>query len=108
MQIESIKIHNYKVLKDVEVKDVSNMAVFLGKNGAGKSTFFDVFGFLHDCLIGNVKTALTRRGGFYEVISRNQVGTIDFEIKFRAYETEPLITYQLSIGLNEKKFPVVA
>ena len=108
MQIESIKIHNYKVLKDVEVKDISNMAVFLGKNGVGKTTFFDVFGFLHDCLIGNVKTALARRGGFNEVISRNQEGTIDFEIKFRAKETEPLITYQLSIGLNERKFPVVS
>lgn len=108
MQIESIKIHNYKVLKDVEVKDISNMAVFLGKNGVGKTTFFDVFGFLHDCLIGNVKTALARRGGFNEVISRNQEGTIDFEIKFRANETEPLITYQLSIGLDERKFPVVS
>ena len=108
MQIESIKIHNYKVLKDVEVKDISNMAVFLGKNGVGKTTFFDVFGFLHDCLIGNVKTALVRRGGFNEVISRNQEGTIDFEIKFRAKETEPLITYQLSIGLDERKFPVVS
>ncbi|MGN0740820.1 MAG: AAA family ATPase [Treponema sp.] len=108
MQIESIKIHNYKVLKDVEVKEISNMAVFLGKNGVGKTTFFDVFGFLHDCLIGNVKTALARRGGFNEVISRNQEGTIDFEIKFRASETEPLITYQLSIGIDEKKFPVVS
>lgn len=108
MQIESIKIHNYKVLKDVEVKEISNMAVFLGKNGVGKTTFFDVFGFLHDCLIGNVKTALARRGGFGEVISRNQEGTIDFEIKFRANETEPLITYQLSIGLDERKFPVVS
>ena len=108
MQIESIKIHNYKVLKDVEVKDISNMAVFLGKNGVGKTTFFDVFGFLHDCLIWNVKTALARRGGFNEVISRNQEGTIDFEIKFRAKETEPLITYQLSIGLDERKFPVVS
>lgn len=39
MKIESIKIHNYKVFKDVEVKDISNMAVFLGKNGVGKTTF---------------------------------------------------------------------
>lgn len=39
MKIESIKIHNYKVFKDVEVKDISNMAVFLGKNGVGKLPF---------------------------------------------------------------------
>ena len=61
MKIESIKIHNYKVFKDVEVKDISNMAVFLGKNGVGKTTFFDVFGFLHDCLNSNVISALSNR-----------------------------------------------
>lgn len=39
MKIESIKIHNYKVFKDVEVKDISNMAVFLGKTALVKLPF---------------------------------------------------------------------
>jgi predicted ATPase len=30
--------------------------VVVGANGTGKSTLFDVFGFLHDCLKGNVRT----------------------------------------------------
>lgn len=100
MKIESLKIHNYKVFKDVEVRDIPNLAVFLGKNGTGKTTFFDIFGFLHDCLNSNVRTALVKRGGYKEVISREQEGDIEFAIKFRPAEEEPLITYEISIGLD--------
>lgn len=107
MRIESIQIKNYRVFQDVEVKDIPNMAVFLGMNGVGKTTFFDVFGFLHDALQGNVRSALAKRGGFGEVISRGQDGTIEFEIKFRPSRNEPLITYFLSIGMTESKKPVI-
>lgn len=109
MKIETIRIRNYKVLQDVTVDRIPGMAVFLGKNGSGKTTFFDVFGFLHDALQTNVKAALAKRGGFKEVISRGQDwkrGTIEFEIKFRPSEDEPLITYELEIGL-EKGRPIV-
>lgn len=107
MKIESLKICNYKVFKSVEVRDIPNMAIFLGKNGAGKTTFFDVFGFMHDCLNSNVKTALAKRGGFREVVSREQPGDIQFVIKFRPSEDEPLITYEISIGVDEKNRAVV-
>lgn len=107
MKIESLQIHNYKVFRDATVKNIPNMAVFLGKNGTGKTTFFDVFGFLHDCLNSNVKAALAKRGGFREVLSRDQEGDISFIIKFRPSKDEPLITYELSIGLDEMKKAVV-
>lgn len=107
MKIESLQIHNYKVFRDATVKNIPNMAVFLGKNGTGKTTFFDVFGFLHDCLNSNVKAALAKRGGFKEVLSRDQEGDISFIIKFRPSKDEPLITYELSIGLDEMKKAVV-
>ena len=107
MKIESLRIQNYKVFRDVYIENMPNFAVFLGKNGVGKTTFFDVFGFLHDCLVGNVSSALLKRGGFSEVVSRDQSGNIEFEIKFRPYENEPLITYELSIGLGERNLPIV-
>ena len=53
VKIESITIQNYKIFEKAVVADLPGMAVFLGKNGSGKTTFFDVFGFLHDCLNGN-------------------------------------------------------
>lgn len=107
MKIESLKIRNYKVFREVEIKDIPNLAVFLGKNGTGKTTFFDVFGFLHDCLNSNVRTALAKRGGYKEVVSREELGDIEFIIKFRPAENEPLITYEISIGLDSTGKAVV-
>lgn len=107
MQIESLRIKNFRVFKDVTVKDLPAMAVFVGQNGVGKTTFFDVFGFLHDCLTNNVRAALSMRGGFQEVISREETGSIFFEVKFRPSPDEPKITYELSLGLDARGTPVV-
>jgi predicted ATPase len=107
MRIESITIENFKVFKKTIVKDLPKMAVLLGTNGSGKSTFFDVFGFLSDALQNNVTIALNRRGGFQEVITRGcdiNKDLIKFEIKFRnqVNETEktPIVTYVLEIGFK--------
>lgn len=107
MQIESLRIRNFRVFNDVVVENIPQMAVFMGQNGAGKTTFFDVFGFLHDCLNSNVRSALAKRGGFAEVLSRDQKGDMQFEVKFRPSPDEPIITYELTIGLSEKSMPVV-
>jgi predicted ATPase len=110
MKIESITIENFKVFKKTIVKNLPKMAVFLGSNGSGKSTFFDVFGFLGDALQNNITIALNKRGGFQEVISRGcdiNKDFIKFEIKFRnrADENEkaPVITYYLEIGFEQGK-----
>ena len=110
MRIESISIENFKVFKETTIKDLSKMAVLLGTNGSGKSSFFDVFGFLSDALQNNVTIALNRRGGFPEVISRGaniNKDQIKFEIKFRneqiRNEYSPLITYSISIGFKNGK-----
>ncbi|MCL2421238.1 MAG: AAA family ATPase [Defluviitaleaceae bacterium] len=108
MRVETLKIKNFKVFKDISILNIPNMAVFLGMHGVGKSTFFDIFGFLNDCLAKNVKAALAARGGFNEVISREQSGAIEFFIQFRQAENEPLVTYELSIELDLNKQPVVA
>ena len=100
MKIEQLTIRNYKVYKDVEIRNLSNMCVFLGANGSGKSTLFDVFGFLSDALRENIRTAIAKRGGIAELRSRDSIGPIEFIIKFRNTETggekQPLVTYELS------------
>lgn len=107
MKIESLMVTNYKVYKKIDLKNIPNMAVFIGKNGVGKTTFFDIFGFLHDCLSRNVRVALQKRGGFKEVITREQSGGIEFRIKFRQSTDDPLITYELTIGLDTSGSAVV-
>ena len=110
MRIESITIENFKVFKKTTIKDLPKMAVLLGTNGSGKSTFFDVFGFLSDSLQNNVTIALNRRGGFQEVITRgcdSNKDLIKFEIKFRndvnENEKSPRVTYMLEIGFKSGK-----
>jgi predicted ATPase len=110
MRIESITIDNFKVFKKTTIKNLPKMAVLLGTNGSGKSTFFDVFGFLSDSLQNNVTIALNKRGGFQEVISRGcdiNKDQIKFEIKFRnqvnEVEKSPIVTYVLEIGFKQGK-----
>ncbi|MBM9532230.1 AAA family ATPase, partial [Desulfoprunum benzoelyticum] len=74
MKIESIRLKNFKVFRDVVLTDIPSFLVLVGANGSGKSTLFDVFGFLHDCLRGTVRQALDKRGRFREVLSRDADG----------------------------------
>jgi len=106
MKIESLRIRNYKMFRDVTISNLPRMAVFLGANGTGKSTLFDIFSFVKDALIYNVRQALTRRGGFKEVVSRGETGPIGLEFKFRAEPNTPLITYEVQIGLKDN-LPIV-
>ena len=58
MHIEAIKLKNFKSFKNVEMLDIPGYCVVVGANGTGKSTLFDIFGFLKDCLTFNVRQAL--------------------------------------------------
>ena len=101
MKIESIRLKNYKIFRDVHLKDIPSFLVVVGANGSGKTTLFDVFGFLHDCLKGNVRQALDSRGRFREVLSRDALDdTILIEIQYRMLiaGVERLVTYSLEIG----------
>jgi predicted ATPase len=100
MKIEAISLTNYKAFREATMTGIPRMCVVVGANGTGKSTLFDVFGFLKDAMTENVQKALSKRGGFKEVRSRDAEGPIEIEMKFRETSKSPLITYYLSI--NEK------
>jgi len=104
MKIESIKLKNFKAFKDAEIKNIPNFCVFIGANGSGKSTIFNLFEFLKDALTSNVNTALAKLGGsrgLAEVRSRNTKGPIEIELKFREKTDGPLITYFLQINEDQ-------
>lgn len=101
MKIESIRLRNFKTFRDVHLSDMPSFLVVVGANGAGKTTLFDVFGFLHDCLKGNVRQALDSRGRFKEVLSRDSLDdTILIEIQYRMEiaNVNRLVTYSLEIS----------
>ncbi len=109
MQIQRIRIRNFRAFRDVEMRDVPRLAVLVGANGTGKSTLFSVFGFLRDAMDTDVRTALARLGGsrgLDEVRSRNTDGPILVEVGYRLGPRRPLVTYSLSIGGSANR-PVV-
>ena len=63
MQIESIRLKNFRAFRDVTMKDIPKLCVLVGANGSGKSTLFSVFAFLRDAMASNVTSALARLGG---------------------------------------------
>ncbi len=109
MQITQITLKNFRAFQDVEMRDIPRFAVLVGANGTGKSTLFQVFGFLRDAMTTNISTALSKLGGsrgIDEVRSRGSQGDIEIELKFRPEPTGRLVTYTLCIG-EENRRPVV-
>jgi predicted ATPase len=102
MQIESLEIRNFRLFRHAKLSDLARMTVIVGANGTGKSTLFDVFSFLKEALTQNVATAVTRRGGYQEMISRGQTGPITIIVKFRESGSR-LATYELQVGVAGTK-----
>ena len=116
--IEGLRIKNYRALKDITLGKLWNtqnrdsltpMTAVISKNGVGKSTLFDAFGFLSDCLKGGVEEACDARGrgGFERLRSQGQEGSIEFQIYYKEdYNSRP-ITYELAIDLDTDNRPYV-
>lgn len=101
-RIESLRVKNYRALRDVELKKITPLTAFLGSNGSGKSTLFDVFAFLAECFTEGLRRAWDKRGRFKELRTRGSNGPIEFEIKYREKPKTPIITYHLAIGEDNK------
>lgn len=109
MKIVSIKIKNYRLFESLEIKNIPAFCVIIGANGTGKSTLFDIFGFLRDALKNNIRQALQIRGGYNEVVTRGkEEEDIEIELKFRMkiLDIERLVTYSLILGQDNKR-PVI-
>lgn len=101
-RIEYLRVKNYRALRDLELKNITPITVFLGPNGSGKSTIFDVFAFLSECFLVGLRKAWDRRGRFKELRTRGSEGLIVIELKYREKPRSPIITYHLAIGENVK------
>lgn len=116
--IEGFRVQNYRALRDVTLGRLSSQqggapltpfTVVIGKNGVGKSTLFDAFGFVADCLSHDVEVAcdMKQRGGYERLRSRGTTEPIRFEIYYREATGERPMTYELSIALDATGRPFV-
>jgi predicted ATPase len=115
-KIEGIRVKNFRGLKDVtlgrlwnepESEPLTAMTVVIGKNGVGKSTLFDVFGFLADALKFGVEDACDSRGGFEKICSQGQTGAIELEIIYREGDDTHPIAYEIYINVDSSGRPFV-
>lgn len=117
-KIEGIKIKNFRALKDIslgrfwnhqDLEALTPMTAVIGKNGVGKSTLFDAFGFLADCLKFGVEDAcdVRERGGFSKICSKGQDRPIEFEVYYKEDGNARPITYELAIALDPSGRPFV-
>ena len=117
-QIEGLKIKNYRVLRDIAIgkpsfsydaEALTPMTVVIGKNGVGKSSLFDAFGFLSDCLKLGVEEACDSRGrgGFSRICSQGVKASIEFQIYYKEDHNARPITYELKITADQSGRPYV-
>ncbi len=117
-KIEGFRVRNFRALKDITLgklwnsqdsKPLTPMTAVIGKNGVGKSTLFDAFGFLADCLKSGVEEACDARGrgGFEKIRSQGESGPIEFEVYYKQDGNARPITYELAIDLDETGRPYV-
>jgi predicted ATPase len=117
-KIEGFRVKNYKALRDItlgklwntqKAKPLSPLTVVIGKNGVGKTTLFDAFGFLADCLKDGVEEACNARGrgGFEWIRSQGRTEAIEFEVYYKEDEGTRPITYEVTIDLDASRRPYV-
>lgn len=117
-KIQGIQIKNFRSLRNITLgklwqlqdkEPLTPMTAVIGKNGVGKSTLFDAFGFLADCLRHGVEEAcdLQGRGGFNRIRSQGTTEPVEFEIYYKEDSKARPITYELSIALDGQKRPYV-
>ena len=106
-QIERIVIFNYRALRDVTLRGLTPVTAVIGKNGVGKSSLFDAFGFLSDCLKLGVEEACDARGGFDRIRSQGSESPIVFLIGYRHEARAQPISYFLAIAKDDTGRPYV-
>ena len=118
-KIEGFRIKNFRALENVtlgrlwnqqDAEPLTPMTAVIGKNGVGKSTLFDAFGFLADALKSGVEEACDSRGrgGFQRIRTQGQQEPIEFEVYYKEDGNARPITYEISIDADSSGRPYVS
>ena len=96
-RINSVRIKNYRSLKDVTV-DFSDLTILIGLNGSGKSNVLDALAFVADALNYNLEYAVNERGGkrYLEYFTPERGHDIEFHFNLTIDGKDA--TYKLILG----------
>lgn len=105
MRILSLKIDNYKSLRDVSF-DVPSLMVIVGQNAAGKSNFADALDFLAEVYRHGLEIAVARKGGYENICfrrTRRSKSPIIFSVLFEI-DTEDSFSHNLRSKVEQKLY----
>jgi predicted ATPase len=115
--IEGFRLKNFRSLQDIKIGNLCNtraapltpLTAVIGKNGVGKSSLFDAFGFLADCLRYGVEEAcdMGTRGGIKKIRSMGCNEPVEIEVYYRQDGNNRPLTYQLAIDVDTAGRPFV-
>lgn len=120
--IKGFHIQNYRALKDIAIgrigtdknlksaKPLTPLTAVVGKNGSGKSSFFDAFAFLSECMDFDFEAVCNarNRGGYDRLITNNyEDETIKITFDYQELKNKCPITYEIEIGKDKKGLPAV-
>jgi len=82
--ITSAEIAHYKSIADARLK-FNSINIIVGPNGSGKSNIIDAMYFLHDCVVEDIDTAVTKRHGIDSIRqwSRTRPYNITIEVSIK-------------------------
>jgi predicted ATPase len=83
LNLKRLVIENYKSIRHLEIDDLPNLSLFLGRNNSGKSNLLDAIQFVADASTGFAHALAHRGGNFREVTHRKKLaGKISFTFDF--------------------------
>ena len=85
--LKSIAVSNFKSIANVPV-ELGRFNVLIGSNAAGKTNFVDSIRFVHDTLEDGVSSAVGRRLGWENVLTRDKDKSEKIEVAIQWYPDE--------------------
>ena len=83
LSLKRVLVGNYKSIKRLELDNLNNLALLMGRNNAGKSNLLDAFKFLAEAARSFEHALASRGGGLEEIIHRKKAAeTIEFLFEF--------------------------
>lgn len=83
LSLKRLRICNYKSIKRIELDNLNNVALLMGRNNAGKSNFLDALKFVADAAISFQHALESRGGDLTEIIHRKRAGeSLEFVFDF--------------------------
>src|SRR5271157_4025033 len=83
LSLKRVGVCNYNSIKRIELDDLNNIALLMGRNNAGKSNCLDAFKFLSEASVSLAQAVAGRGSGLTDVIHRKRADeTIEFLLEF--------------------------